>query len=137
MLTLICEVCQQPLAKFDCEKVSLPLTRDMFEPWQAELGLPETWESPDLFDWMCFYGHPPFLMSFNSPEDADAAVFPVHLKTNKGSWEIGTKEPVTPPDLSEVIPKHGWPCPHGCGKEYQAKTAYYRRHVEKCKTKTK
>ena len=131
-MILKCEICQQPLASFDPEKIKLPLHRDMFVPISGEVGLPSTWESPNLFDWQCFYGHTPFLVEFNTVEEADANIFPKRLYTDEGYWYIGSKPPAI---LKNIEVKHGYYCKH-CGKEYQH-AGYWRRHEEKCQLTSK
>ncbi len=86
--TLVCEICGQELAMFDPEKVSLPLRREMFEPINPDLGLPPSWQDPSIFEWRCFYGHPPFLTGFNSVDEVDPLKWPARLKTPDGYIEI-------------------------------------------------
>ena len=62
MHTLICQLCNQPIAKVDPDKLSLPLMGSMFEPLDPDHGYPPPF--PADADWqymMCPYGpHRPF-----------------------------------------------------------------------------
>ncbi len=83
--TLICEICGQELARFDPEKVKLPLRADMFQPINPDLGLPPSWVDESVFEWKCFYpNHSPFIARFDTADDADPNRWPLQLKTPNG-----------------------------------------------------
>lgn len=124
MKTLICEVCQQPVAMFDPENIKLPLSGDMFLSHAPDRGVPAPFHSSlGVFDFRCpWCQNLPFHAEFNVPEDADPEKFPARLKTTEGYFDILER-------IKEPAPRV-FKCRH-CGKEYQHK-GYFKRHEEKC-----
>ena len=88
MKILICEICQQPIATFDPDKVKLPLEPGMFEP--LEVGMqPPFHHSLGVFDFRCGWCQKlPFVAEFNTAEDVDPEKFPARLKTRDGYFSL-------------------------------------------------
>jgi len=124
MKTLICEICQQPIATFDPDKVRLPLEPGMFEP--LEVGMqPPFHHSLGVFDFRCGWCQKlPFVAEFNTAEDVDPEKFPARLKTRDGYFSLRFGITIPPLDLK---------CQYCC-KEYKQEY-WLRKHEERCPKK--
>ena len=91
---LVCEICDQVAAAFDPERVSLPLTGEMFQAADPELQ-PPFFPGAKWHEFRCPWGgdHSPFLMpDVDSVEEFSGLIFPKELKTEDGYIAIAYKD---------------------------------------------
>ena len=135
MKTLICEICQQDMARFD--KVSYPLKGSMFEPMpECKTDMPYVFH-PDLSwnEFRCpWCQNMPFVVNFDTYEQAHADL-PVQLLTPEGYFSITPNPPqcadqkgATPSSLPKTS---GVSCPI-CQREFK-KRGHMLMHYRKCR----
>ena len=135
MKTLICEICQQPIATFDPDKVKLPLEPGMFEPYIT--GMPPPFHhSLGVFDFRCGWCQKlPFVAEFNTAEDVDPEKFPARLKTRDGYHSLiePILEAVREAVIKEGVRLDDLKCRY-CGKQYK-QDYWLRKHEAICPKK--
>ena len=152
MKTFICEICKTPLGQVNLDDLKVPMTHDMFHSLMPERGIPVPVQP--MLDWLAFRCRQCRARPFMSPHHItfldkrkfykriDILKHKVVEKTRIANQKIidaAFAEEPEPETFKEKVKNIIKPktrkviaCKH-CGKVYQKKTKYFKRHEAKCK----